>query len=85
LRGISNTGKDRELIILFVQAKGMPRKLVAPKSVGDYFERIREATRDYRRQAAEAEGLARQRRSSDPRTGCSPPRPRHTTGPPGHT
>src|SRR5579859_2167944 len=34
----------------------MPRKLVAPKSVGDYFERIREATRDYRRQAAEAEG-----------------------------
>jgi integrase len=29
---------------------------VAPKSVGDYFERIREATREYRRQAAEAEG-----------------------------
>jgi integrase len=53
------TGKDREgreLVILFVQGKGKSRKLVAPKSVGDYFERIREATREYRRQAAEAEG-----------------------------
>lgn len=55
------TGKDREgreLVILFVQGKGKSRKLVAPKSVGDYFERIREATRDYRRQAAEAERVA---------------------------
>jgi integrase len=53
------TGKDREgreLVILFVQGKGKSRKLVAPKSVGDYFERVREATREYRRQAAEAEG-----------------------------
>ena len=53
------TGKDREgreLVVLFVQGKGKSRKLVAPKSVGDYFERIREATRAYRRQAAEAEG-----------------------------
>jgi integrase len=51
-------GKDREgreLVILFVQGKGKSRKLVAPKSVGDYFERIRQASRDYRRQAAEAE------------------------------
>jgi integrase len=53
------TGKDRdgrELVVMFVQGKGKSRKLVAPKSVGDYFERIREATREYRRQAAEAEG-----------------------------
>jgi len=52
------TGKDRdgrELVILFVQGKGKSRKLVAPKSVGDYFERIREATREYRRQAAKGE------------------------------
>jgi integrase len=51
------TGKDRagrELVILFVQGKGKSRKLVAPKSVGDYFERIREATREYRRDAAKA-------------------------------
>jgi len=39
-------------VVLFVQGKGKSRKLVAPKSVGDYFERIREATRQYRRQAA---------------------------------
>ena len=48
------TGADkegRELVILFVQGKGKSRKLVAPKSVGDYFERIREATRQYRAQA----------------------------------
>jgi len=53
------TGTDREgreLVVLFVQGKGKSRKLVAPKSVGDYFERIREATREYRRQAAEADG-----------------------------
>jgi|HubBroStandDraft_1064217.scaffolds.fasta_scaffold00040_39 integrase len=52
------TGKDREgreLVILFVQGKGKSRKLVAPKSVGDYFERIREATRQYRCEAAEVD------------------------------
>ncbi|OYX12500.1 MAG: integrase [Rhizobiales bacterium 32-66-8] len=50
------TGTDRdgrELVVLFVQGKGKSRKLVAPKSVGDYFERIREATRQYRRDPAE--------------------------------
>lgn len=49
------TGTDREgreLVVLFVQGKGKSRKLVAPKSVGDYFGRIREATRQYRREAA---------------------------------
>lgn len=49
------TGADREgreLVVLFVQGKGKSRKLVAPKSVGDYFERIREATRQYRRDPA---------------------------------
>jgi len=49
------TGTDRagrELVVLFVQGKGKSRKLVAPKSVGDYFERIREATRQYRHEAA---------------------------------
>ena len=51
------TGRDRqgtELVVLFVQGKGKSRKLVAPKSVGEYFERIREATRQYRRDKAEA-------------------------------
>ncbi|HZZ32100.1 MAG TPA: site-specific integrase [Phenylobacterium sp.] len=51
------TGADREgqeLVVMFVQGKGKARKLVAPKSVGDYFERIREATRKYRRDAAKA-------------------------------
>jgi integrase len=46
-----STGQDREgreLVVLFVQGKGKSRKLVAPKSVGDYFERIREVTRQYR-------------------------------------
>jgi integrase len=36
--------KDREgrdMVVLFVQGKGKSRKLVAPKSVGDYLERIR--------------------------------------------
>jgi integrase len=36
--------KDREgrdIFVLFVQGKGKSRKLVAPKSVGDYIERIR--------------------------------------------
>jgi integrase len=38
------TAKDREgreIVVLFVQGKGKSRKLVAPKSVGDYLERIR--------------------------------------------
>lgn len=53
-----SAGKDREgreLVVLFVQGKGKSRKLVAPKSVGDYFERIREATRQYRLHAGKAE------------------------------
>jgi len=33
--------EGREIIVLFVQGKGKSRKLVAPKSVGDYLERIR--------------------------------------------
>ena len=36
--------KDRdgkEIVVLFVQGKGKSRKLVAPKSVGDYLERVR--------------------------------------------
>jgi len=36
--------KDREgrdIVVLFVQGKGKSRKLVAPRSVGDYLERIR--------------------------------------------
>ena len=38
------TAKDcegREIVVLFVQGKGKSRKLVAPKSVGEYLERIR--------------------------------------------
>lgn len=31
----------REIVVLFVVGKGKSRKLVAPKSVGDYLERIR--------------------------------------------
>jgi integrase len=31
----------REIVVLFVQGKGKSRKLVAPKSVGDYLQRIR--------------------------------------------
>ncbi len=31
----------REIVVLFVQGKGKSRKLVAPKSVGDYLERVR--------------------------------------------
>ncbi|MCF8709759.1 tyrosine-type recombinase/integrase [Rhizorhapis sp. SPR117] len=40
--------KDREgrdIFVLFVQGKGKSRKLVAPKSVGDYLERIRSISR----------------------------------------
>ena len=33
--------KGREIVVLFVQDKGRSRRLVAPKSVGDYLERIR--------------------------------------------
>ena len=36
--------KDREgrdIFVLFVQGKGLSRKLVAPKSVGDYLDRVR--------------------------------------------
>jgi integrase len=32
----------REIVVLFVQGKGKSRKLVAPKSVGDYLDRIRD-------------------------------------------
>jgi integrase len=32
--------EGREIVVLFVQGKGKSRKLVAPKSVGDYLERI---------------------------------------------
>jgi integrase len=56
------SGADREgqeLVVMFVQGKGKSRKLVAPKSVGDYFERIREATRKYRRDAAKAKKTAK--------------------------
>lgn len=31
----------REIVVLFVQGKGKTRKLVAPKSVGDYLDRVR--------------------------------------------
>ena len=33
--------EGREIVVLFVQGKGKSRKLVAPRSVGDYLERIR--------------------------------------------
>ncbi len=33
--------EGREIVVLFVQGKGKSRKLVAPKSVGDYLDRIR--------------------------------------------
>ncbi|HEY3695416.1 site-specific integrase [Phenylobacterium sp.] len=42
------TAKDRdgrEIMVLFVQGKGKSRKLVAPKSVGDYLDRIREISK----------------------------------------
>jgi integrase len=35
----------REIIVLFVQGKGKSRKLVAPKSVGDYLDRVRELSK----------------------------------------
>lgn len=35
----------REIVVLFVQGKGKSRKLVAPKSVGDYLDRVRELSK----------------------------------------
>lgn len=36
------TDRDgREIVVLFVQGKGKSRKLVAPKSVGDYLDRVK--------------------------------------------
>lgn len=35
----------REIVVLFVQGKGKSRKLVAPKSVGDYLERVRDLSK----------------------------------------
>lgn len=37
--------EGREIVVLFVQGKGKSRKLVAPKSVGDYLERIKAISR----------------------------------------
>ncbi len=37
----ANDREGREIVVLFVQGKGKSRKLVAPKSVGDYLERVR--------------------------------------------
>jgi integrase len=37
--------EGREIVVLFVQGKGKSRKLVAPKSVGDYLDRIRAISR----------------------------------------
>ncbi len=37
----ANDREGREIVVLFVQGKGKSRQLVAPKSVGDYLERIR--------------------------------------------
>ncbi|MDE1152344.1 MAG: site-specific integrase [Micavibrio sp.] len=37
--------EGREIVVLFVQGKSKSRKLVAPKSVGDYLERIRAISR----------------------------------------
>ena len=42
----------REIVVLFVQGKGKSRKLVAPKSVGDYLDRVR--------------GLSKATKSDDP-------------------
>ena len=35
----------REIVVLFVQGKGKSRNLVAPKSVGDYLERVRDLSK----------------------------------------
>jgi integrase len=42
------TAKDRdgrEIVVMFVQGKGKSRKLVAPKSVGDYLDRVKELSK----------------------------------------
>ena len=41
----ANDREGREIVVLFVQGKGKSRQLVAPKSVGDYLERIREISK----------------------------------------
>jgi integrase len=35
----------REIVVMFVQGKGKSRKLVAPKSVGEYLDRVRELSK----------------------------------------
>jgi integrase len=35
----------REIVVMFVQGKGKSRKLVAPKSVGDYLDRVHELSK----------------------------------------
>ena len=35
----------REIVVMFVQGKGKSRKLVAPKSVGEYLARVRELSK----------------------------------------
>jgi integrase len=35
----------REIVVMFVQGKGKSRNLVAPKSVGDYLERVRDLSK----------------------------------------
>jgi integrase len=37
--------EGREIVVMWVRGKDKQRKLVAPKAVGDYFERIREITK----------------------------------------
>ena len=41
--------EGREIVVLWVHGKGKQRKLVAPKSVGDYFQRIREISAKLRK------------------------------------
>lgn len=42
---IAKDREGREIMVLFVQGKGKSRKLVAPKSVGDYLDRVRELSK----------------------------------------
>jgi integrase len=37
--------RRREIVVMFVQGKGKSRKLVAPKSVGEYLDRVRELSK----------------------------------------
>jgi integrase len=39
----------REIVVMFVQGKGKSRKLVAPASVGEYLDRVRQIARSKRR------------------------------------